>query len=173
MDVCSTKSGMVLSYFFSKIWQLSYFVVSGYIKLYVYIFRKPNIGTISDVNRIVEWSRLEETFKIKSNYQPGLPSFITKSCPFVPDSTCLLNTSRHDNSTPSLGSPFQCLTITSAKQFLLNIHPTLSWPKLRQPISCKTYLDWKSNWCATKQGALKNSLFLFVYCEILLAVFKN
>lgn len=44
---------------------------------------------------------------------------------------------------------------------------------LRQLISCKKYLDWKNNCCATKQGTLKNSLFLFVCCEILLAVFEN
>ena len=68
---------------------------------------------------IIESLRLEETSKIiKSNRQPNT-TMPTKPCPEVPVSTRFLNISRDGDSTTSLGSLFQCLTILSVKKFFL------------------------------------------------------
>ena len=92
----------------------------------MYAFEKtPCVFLIShsNVDRVIESSSLEKTFKIiESNHQPDLPTPVTKPCPLVLNSR-VLNTSRDGYSTTSLGS----LTTLSMRKFFLASNLNIPW----------------------------------------------
>ena len=115
----------------------------------------------SQGRRIIESSMLEDTSKIKSNRHPII-TMPTKPCSEVPYLHIFLNTSRHGDSTTSLGSLFQYFTTRSVKEFFLTSNLNLPWHNLRPFPLILSLVTWEKSWSLKPQGTFSMILSFLI-----------
>ena len=103
----------------------------------------------------MELLSLENISKIIwSNCWP-ITTMPTKPCPLSATSPHFLNTSRDNDSSTSLGSPFQSLTTLSEKKFVLISYLELQWCNLR-PLPLLLSVEEGSDMQPSKNVVMQN-----------------